>query len=228
MAEVKRTDPIQGEIIHVYDGIEEANNKLPNWLSLIFFGSVAFAVFYWFAYHEYQFGPLQSEMYRAELAERAARNPDVSEDVLAALAGDSATVQAGQTVYQTNCVACHDTGAQGKIGPNLTDRYWINGGAAIDIHRTIRDGVAAKGMPGWGSSLGPQAVQQLTAFILSIRDTNVPGKEPQGDLFQPGAAPAAPEGAAPSAPAAAPGAPSPSDPHAQAAATVAPVIATNR
>ncbi len=31
MSEAKRTDEIQGEILHVYDDIEEADNNLPTW-----------------------------------------------------------------------------------------------------------------------------------------------------------------------------------------------------
>ena len=43
MSEGKRTDEIQGEILHVYDDIEEADNNLPTWWLLTFYGAIAFA-----------------------------------------------------------------------------------------------------------------------------------------------------------------------------------------
>ncbi|MEO6420141.1 MAG: c-type cytochrome, partial [Polyangiaceae bacterium] len=70
----------------------------------------------------------------------------------------------------------------GTIGPNLTDSYWIHGGAPDKIYATIHDGVLAKGMPAWGAQLGNSQVQSLTAFVLTLRDTNVAGgKPPQGE-----------------------------------------------
>ena len=66
-------------------------------------------------------------------------------------------------------------------GPNLTDSAWIHGGAPLQIHTTITNGVVEKGMLAWGPILGPTKVQQVAAYVLSIRDTNVDGgKEPQG------------------------------------------------
>ena len=53
MSEGKRTDEIQGEILHVYDDIEEADNNLPTWWLLTFYGAIAFGLVYWFYYHEY-------------------------------------------------------------------------------------------------------------------------------------------------------------------------------
>ena len=55
----------------------------------------------------------------------------------------------------------------------------------MDILRTVTDGVPAKGMAAWGGQLGPRRVEQVTAFVLSIRNTEVVGKEPQGDLYTP-------------------------------------------
>ncbi len=180
MAEVKRTDPIQGDIIHEYDGIEEADNDLPLWLTATFYACIVFAVLYWFTYQEYGLAPSPRQAYATAMAAQAAEGAKVTDPMIDALAKDSRAVAAGKEIFDANCVACHDTRAQGKIGPNLTDRYWIHGGAPTDIYHTIEHGVAAKGMPTWGPVLGNAAVEKVAAFIVSIRDTNVPGKAPEG------------------------------------------------
>ena len=181
----KRTDAIQGEILHVYDGIEEADNELPTWWLWTFYGAIAFAVVYWFAYHELEALPLPREEYAAALQAQAAGG-EVTEELLTAMASNPDAVAAGEEIFQQNCAVCHKERGEGNIGPNLTDAYWLHGGAPTDIYRTIHDGVLQAGMPAWGQTLGAEAVQKVTAFVLSIRDTNVPGKEPQGERWVPG------------------------------------------
>jgi cytochrome c oxidase cbb3-type subunit 3 len=194
MAELKekRVDEIQGEILHVYDGIEEADNELPNWWLWTFYGAIVFSVFYWFAYHEFESVPLPGEAYAIELQQRS--GGAVSEELLVAMAGNPDAIAAGQALYTTNCVICHKERGEGNIGPNLTDEFWIRGGGPIEIHDTIANGSLQAGMPAWAGPLGAEKVQQLTAFVLSIRDTNVPGKDPQGERWVPGGASAPSEG----------------------------------
>jgi cytochrome c oxidase cbb3-type subunit 3 len=203
MAEIKRRDEIQGDVIHEYDGIEEADNDLPKWWLYIFAGSVFFSIGYWFVYHEFDLAPSLAETYAVDLGERNARFPPVTEEVLLAAREDQAVVEQGRQLFATNCMQCHLDRGQGQIGPNLTDPFWIHGGAPMQIHDTIEDGVLTKGMPAWGSLLGPRGVTAVSAFVLSIRDTNVQGKEPQGERWppEPAAEPGAPGEVAPAAPA---------------------------
>ncbi|MBX3247248.1 MAG: c-type cytochrome [Myxococcales bacterium] len=183
---VGRVDAIQGEILHVYDGIEEADNELPNWWLWTFYGAIVFSVFYWFAYHEFESAALPPQQYAQAMQARAAGG-EITEDLLVALVADRDTVSAGASLYQTNCAVCHADRGEGNIGPNLTDAFWVHGGSALDIHQVISEGALQNGMPAWGGTLGPEKVRQLTAFVLSIRDTNVSGKEPQGERWVPGA-----------------------------------------
>jgi cytochrome c oxidase cbb3-type subunit 3 len=188
MSEVNRTDEIQGEILHVYDGIEEADNNLPTWWLLTFYGAVVFGLIYWFYYHEYAIGQLQPQKYAEAVAAAEAERSIVTDESLNALALDDSAVAAGSQIFGTQCIACHDAKAQGKVGlgPNLTDQYWIHGGAPTSIHATITNGIAAKGMPAWAPILGEEGVNQVVAYVLTLRNTEVPGIEPQGDLWEPG------------------------------------------
>ena len=186
-----KTDPIQGIIVHEYDGIEEADNHLPIWWLFIFFGAVAFGVFYWSYFEAWHFGPGTRELYAAEMAERLSAGGEVTDELLTTLSAESTIVAAGRATFEANCVACHGAQGEGIIGPNMTDEVWIHGGAPTAIYATARDGVAARGMPGWGPVLGDRGLQGVVAYLLSIRDTHVPGRAPEGEPYDP-AAPAAP------------------------------------
>lgn len=183
MSEVKRTDPIAGAIVHEYDGIEEADNALPTWWVVVFIGTMIFAAVYWLAVQEFHLAPTPTEELALVLAERAQRTGQVSDEVLLAASQSSSLVAAGKQTFTTNCVACHGTKAEGNIGPNLTDSNWLHGGAPAQIFATIRDGVPAKGMPGWGAILGQENAKAVAAYLLTLRGTNVPGKAPQGDVY---------------------------------------------
>ncbi|MDD9935058.1 MAG: c-type cytochrome, partial [Myxococcales bacterium] len=174
MSEVQgRHDEIQGEILHEYDGIEEADNQLPLWWVAGFLFTVVFGLVYWFGYEVFGTQPSPDQEYAvrsAELeaarAEQAANATEVTAEGLEALAADSTSLAAGKAIFATNCVACHADRGQGGIGPNLTDRFWIHGADPLTIHRTIDQGVPAKGMTPWGPVLGHEAVRQVTAFDL--------------------------------------------------------------
>lgn len=183
MAEGKRVDSIQGEIVHVYDGIEEADNELPNWWVAVFIGTVIFGAAYYLVYEKYHMQPSPAQELAVIAAERAKQTGDYSDADLLAVARDLKAVGAGKLAYTTNCVACHGAKLEGNIGPNLTDGHWLHGGAPNKIFTTVRDGVPAKGMPTWGAILGPQGVRDVAAYLITLRNTQVPGKAPQGEPY---------------------------------------------
>lgn len=188
MSKPLRTDDIQGQIVHEYDGIEEADNELPRWWLAIFYLTTLFAIGYWFYYHEYGLGLGIAATYERDQAAVEAARPrgptGLSEAAIAAWGSDSALVGAGATLFQTNCLPCHGVKGEGKIGPNLTDDQWLRGGNPSAIHQTIVEGVVAKGMPAWLPMLGADGVRAVTAFVLSVRNTNVPGKPPEGEKYE--------------------------------------------
>jgi cytochrome c oxidase cbb3-type subunit 3 len=176
---------------HQFDGIEEFDNHLPNWWLWTFYGACIFSLFYWLYYHGLGLGPTSREYYEREMAAAAAAKVtvEVTEESLLTLSADTAGLHAGRQVFEQNCVACHGPDGGGTLagaplpGPNLTDGAWIHGGAPMQIHATITNGVVEKGMLAWGPILGPTKVQQVAAYVLSIRDTNVAGgREPQGEV----------------------------------------------
>jgi cytochrome c oxidase cbb3-type subunit 3 len=119
---------------------------------------------------------------RAELERMA--EAGTSNESLRLVSTLSDRVAEGRDIFMKHCVACHAERAQGNIGPNLTDQYWIHGGEPMDLHRTVMDGVLDKGMTAWGRQLGPRRVESVVAYVLTLRNTNEPGKEPQGELYE--------------------------------------------
>jgi cytochrome c oxidase cbb3-type subunit 3 len=177
---------------HVYDGIREDDHPLPVWWLGTFFVTIFFSLGYWFWYHSVEAGKSLTQAYAAEVEAlpKATAFSAMSDDVIAALERDADAVARGKEAYAQNCVACHLAQGQGSIGPNLTDAYWIHGGDAKSIMTTVAQGVAAKGMPAWGTLLGEKKVLDLYAFVSTLRNTNVAGKAPQGVDDKGNAAPA--------------------------------------
>lgn len=185
-----RNDEIQGQIIHVYDGIEEADNELPTWWLITFFTAILFAAFYWMYYESLSAGEYPGAAYTRERLEALESGGEVTESDLMKLVKDPPMVAAGKTIFLTKCAECHGSKGQGKEGPNLTDKFWLHGGAPMDIYNTAFNGAA--GMPAWGGKIGSGSVKQAVAYIITLRNTNVAGKAPQGDEWVPSAEPAEP------------------------------------
>lgn len=180
------------KIVHRYDDIEEEDNQMPNWWLFILFGTIVFMFGYWIVFHTTDVenrkdpaydGP-QRAAYEADVAAikkaRLAQAP-MSDEAILALIADPAQVEEGKKVFASTCAACHAQDGQGLVGPNLTDKYWIHGNKPAEIAKSVSDGFADKGMPPWGPVLGQDKVRKVTAFIVSIKGKNLPGKEPQGD-----------------------------------------------
>jgi cytochrome c oxidase cbb3-type subunit 3 len=188
-----------------HDGIQEYDNRLPNWWLWTLYGAIVFAFGYWFWFHTSDAGPSPQERYAADM-QRAAEaqlaameGQEITDESLTLMSTVDSRVAAGREVFQQFCVVCHMEQGQGNVGPNLTDAYWLHGGRPTDIHNTVTNGVIEKGMAAWGNQLGPRRVLDVVAFVLTLKDTNVPGKEPQGELES--ETPDEPAGDAPTEPA---------------------------
>lgn len=192
---------------HEFDGIREYDNPPPPWIMWILYASVVFAVFYWMGYHTFAVGKLPDAKYEAEMTRAAERQlaqmakQELNDKTLLLMSTIPARVQDGRKIFEQFCVVCHQQNGEGNVGPNLTDNYWIHGGKPMQILTTVTNGVPEKGMVAWGGQLGPARVQQVVAYLLTIKGHNLPGKAPQGNLeVEP--PPAAPGQVPPATPAA--------------------------
>lgn len=176
---------------HNYDGVRELDNNLPPWWKGVFYISMAFAPIYIYFAHFSDYAQSSAEAYvqemeiaEAEVAAYVATLEDaVDENNVVALT-DTDALGKGEIIYGAKCAPCHGKVGEGGIGPNLTDRYWIHGGAIGDIFRTIKNGVPEKGMIPWKNELRPRDIQEVASFIASLEGSAPPNaKEPEGTLL---------------------------------------------
>ncbi len=174
---------------HEYDGIKELDNHLPPWWKYMFYLTIIWGVGY-FSYHyvfnvgKDQYEKYEMSMIKAEEQKKAylatlANNVDESNVVQVT---NPTNLAAGKKIYLANCVACHGDFGEGKIGPNLTDDYWLHGNSVVDIFKIVKYGVPNK-MVAWQEQLLPGQLSDVTSYVMSLKGSNPPNaKEPQGEL----------------------------------------------
>ena len=145
------------------DGIEEYDNPLPDWWLGLFIGTIIWAFAYAVHYHVIA-DRSPAKALAAEMASARERWPEGARP--ASIATGEEAVEAGEAIYQANCVGCHGAALEGGIGPSLVDSVWIHGGTAEDVVRTITVGVPEKGMLTWGPILGPEKIGQVAAYVM--------------------------------------------------------------
>ncbi|MBC8127771.1 MAG: c-type cytochrome [Gloeobacteraceae cyanobacterium ES-bin-144] len=186
----------KGEIIlreHEYDGIQEYDQKLPNWWLFTFYGAVVWFVIHWGAYYYTSTFKTPQEEVRQEIIDVQKKKAAELEKTLASL--DDATlvyewaakpevVAAGEAAFLTNCTACHgaDLSATMTVGANkiplpglpLNDHQWKFGGKPMDLFKLINAGSPPEStgsngakMQAWGQSLSPKQIAEVVAYIIS-------------------------------------------------------------
>lgn len=181
---------------HEYDGIRELDNHLPPWWKGILYGSMVWGVIYMIVYHFLGSMPLSGAEYENEVAVaaeqvrayRATQPVAVIDENTLAYSSDAGILSNGKKVFiSNNCQSCHrQDGGGNAIGPNLTDTYWLHGGAIKNIYVTIKNGVVEKGMPAWGKVMSPTDVRDVAFYVMSLQGSNpADGKAPQGVVYTP-------------------------------------------
>lgn len=184
------TKPTDELLDHEYDGIREFDNPIPAWWTWMWIGSFVFSIVYVFHFHVLETGTgvfasyeAEMEQYRRVEAERRALAlKNVNEELLSSVMADPTAVSAGAEKFATLCASCHGKSGEGLVGPNLTDNFWLHtDGSLMAIRRVIANGVPEKGMPAWEKMMSAEDLANLVAYLGTLRGTNVPGKEPQGE-----------------------------------------------
>jgi cytochrome c oxidase cbb3-type subunit 3 len=174
---------------HEYDGIREYDNPMPNWWKWIFWGSFYFTIAYFAHYHLTGNGQSVAESFDAEVAQareveaqQLLKGGGPSEEKLLELMGNVGLMADAKQLFVARCAQCHGNNGEGKIGPNLTDTFWLHGDATLmALHSAIANGFPNKGMPPWSRLMSPVQVMKLAAFVGTLRNTNVPGpRGPEG------------------------------------------------
>jgi len=157
---------------HVYDGIEEYDQKLPNWWLYTLYGAIIFTVLYWFYFFSTQVGlsdqqRLAKKMQEVRAIQMAGSMDNLDDTLLWEMSRNPQWVEAGKKTFMTNCASCHGHNLEGGIGVNLVDSTWLHGGNPMAVRHTITYGVLEKGMQNWGPVLGDKKIAELVAFIMS-------------------------------------------------------------
>jgi cytochrome c oxidase cbb3-type subunit 3 len=172
---------------HVYDGIQEYDQKLPNWWLFTWYICIFWFVVAWVAYYQMGRGKSDVEKIDAAIAvveaSRAKALESVDDEKLWAMSKDPKVVAAGEATYKTTCVACHAPDLSGHIagaklpGLPLIDKEWKHGHNPTQLLSIVRKGAPdiTKGMPPWEPQLGIARVIEVVAYVLSKHD--------KGDAF---------------------------------------------
>jgi cytochrome c oxidase cbb3-type subunit 3 len=128
----KKQSPIEEKnllIDHGFDGITELDNALPRWwLGLFYFTIIScFVYLIAFAFTDYAHPDAEyldeSKMQLASIKDYEKTAPPID---LETASYNADNIAEGEEIFKTNCVSCHSDAGRGGIGPNLTDRHWIN------------------------------------------------------------------------------------------------------
>lgn len=178
---------------HDYDGIKELDNVLPPWWVYLFYGCIVFAFVYLIRFHvvgdytqkeEYEKEVAQAEIDHQEYLRTA---PDLVNVDNVTLLTDAGSIAEGKNIFTSNnCISCHGSNLEGGIGPNLTDKFWINGANVKNLFTVISEGSPNNPvMAPWNEVIKPSDIQKVASYILSMQGTNpANAKEPEGKVWE--------------------------------------------
>ena len=214
---------------HIYDGIQEYDQKLPNWWLFTWYITIVFFVIYWLGYYQFKMIATDEQIIDTAIAKiddvRKKELDSIDDKKLWAMSQDPVVVAAGKATFMAadKCVVCHGADAMGKkthpenltlVGLPLADQEWKYGGKPLDVLKLVRKGSpdVTKGMPAWEPVLGTKRCVEVTAYIMSLHKegepvTVAPDAPPAGGA--PAAAPVVGATPAAAAPPVAPLAPMP-------------------
>lgn len=178
---------------HVFDGIQEYDQRLPNWWLWTFYVTIIWFVVYWFLYYQLGWFTTDRDEVISGIAEIQKVKSRELESMLSKLddktlwewSRDPGIAAEGKSTYDKYCVACHAPdltamlGAVKLPGQSLLDKEWKYGNTPMSLFRMIQKGTPDKTspvqMPPWEQVLSPGDVGKAVAFVLSHHDEKNPG-----------------------------------------------------
>ena len=174
---------------HVYDGIQEYDQRLPNWWLFTFYIMIVYFVIFWIAFYQLDYFKGDHERIEATMAAVQEKKEAELEKLLVSLddrslvtewAHNEIALANGQETFNSLCTACHAADLSATIsgvalpGLPLTDGEWKYGEKPIEIFDLIRKGTppdseghnGAK-MEAWSNRISSKTIAELTAFIIS-------------------------------------------------------------
>lgn len=168
---------------HVYDGIEEYDQKLPNWWLFTLYIAIVIFVVFWLLYYKTPWIQNDQERIEAKIAAIDAKRLAALEEIMAKvddptlweMSQDPKIVGAGEELFAGKCVACHGPDLTATLGgaklPGLplNDTEWKHGGNPMDVFNIITNGAPdiTKGMIAWKTQMSPADIAKVTAFVMS-------------------------------------------------------------
>lgn len=184
---------------HSWDGIEEYNNPMPKWWVYTFYVTIIWAIGYSIAYPAWPgikgaTAGVMGWSTRANVAaeieavnqQNAAINDKLASVELTSISGDAElnlyANNAGKAVFNTWCIQCHGSGANGSKGyPSLQDDDWLWGGDIEAIYTTVSHGIRnddidedsrVSDMPAFGDDyLEDAQIDAVVNYVMSLSGT---------------------------------------------------------
>jgi len=183
---------------HIFDGIEEYNNRLPKWWKIVFVACIFIALIYALFYpsiptHKGFFKGLSGwtshnvlnkdlekvketrkvyyEKIKTSSFDEIKKDPQLKEFA----------IKGATYFFQDNCAPCHAKGGGGQKGgfPVLVDDDWLWGGKIEEIYKTINYGIRnsnpdsrQNAMLRFEGILTKGQISDVADFVLSLSDKN--------------------------------------------------------
>ncbi len=187
----KQSEKEEKELVidHGFDGITELDNSLPKWWLGILYVTMIYAAIYsvFVLATDFADPPVEYDTAVADFEKNYV--PPTYDQFIGETVLDEGKIPAGQAIFDANCVSCHMQGGAGAAGPNLTDDFWKNqltDDLYTNIASVIWKGVDGTAMVAWGEDqkLSPEEIEQVSAYVQSLRGVKPPGKpkQPEGNL----------------------------------------------
>lgn len=192
---------------HEFDGIEEINNPLPKWWTIMFFATFVWGVVYLILYPgmgnfkgvldwtSSNQGVLNIQESKDAVIANADKRVQLDKEMEAAeerfgpvfqqfakqdikdLATNEEALEIGQRLFSQNCAQCHGSDARGGQGFPNLTDNDWLYGGSPEAIKQALLHGRVAAMPAWIDALGEDGVKEMTAYVLSLSGRTVNQKD---------------------------------------------------